>query len=74
MNNSIKIIIEKHTDGYIGYPVGMKGVVVSEGDSYEEALLDTQSAIKFHIESFGEEAFENDDSPLIEIFLAETKK
>jgi hypothetical protein len=34
---SIKIIIEKHADGYIAYPLGLKGVVVGEGDSYEEA-------------------------------------
>jgi len=33
----IKIIIEKHQDGYVAYPVGIKGVVVGQGDSYEEA-------------------------------------
>lgn len=49
----IKIIIEKHRDGYAAYPVGIKGIVVGEGDTYEEALKDVQSAIKFHIEAFG---------------------
>lgn len=29
----LKIIIEKHPDGYLAYPVGIKGVVVGEGDS-----------------------------------------
>lgn len=53
---NIKIIIEKHTDGYIGYPVGLQGVVVGEGNTYEEALQNTQSAIRFHIESFGVDA------------------
>ncbi len=52
----IKIIIEKHKDGYVAYPVGLKGVVVGEGDTYQEALEDVLSAIKFHIETFGEEA------------------
>ncbi|MBI3578700.1 MAG: type II toxin-antitoxin system HicB family antitoxin [Ignavibacteriales bacterium] len=48
-----KIIVEKHPDGYVAYPLGVKGVVVGEGDSYEEALMDVKSAIRFHIESFG---------------------
>jgi predicted RNase H-like HicB family nuclease len=51
----IKIIVEKHPDGYVAYPLGLKGVVVGEGDSYESALADVQSAIRFHIETFGKE-------------------
>jgi len=50
---SQKIIIEKHSDGYVAYPLGLKGVVVGECDSYEEALADVQSAIRFHLETFG---------------------
>jgi len=50
-----KVIVEKHPDGYVAYPIGLKGVVVGEGDTYEEALADVQSAIRFHIETFGEE-------------------
>jgi hypothetical protein len=34
----IKFVVEKHADGYIAYPLGIKGVVVGEGDTYEEAL------------------------------------
>ena len=48
-----KIIVEKHPDGYVAYPLGLRGVVVGEGDTYEEALADVKSAIKFHIETFG---------------------
>ncbi|MCI0394254.1 MAG: hypothetical protein L0332_25985 [Chloroflexi bacterium] len=33
-----KIIVEKHPDGYIAYPLGLKGVAIGEGDTYEEAL------------------------------------
>ena len=40
----------------MGYPLGLKGVVVGQGDTYEEALADVKSAIRFHIETFGEEA------------------
>lgn len=49
----IKIIVEKHADGYVAYPLGMRGVVVGQGDSYEEALADVRSAIAFHINTFG---------------------
>jgi hypothetical protein len=27
--------IEKHTDGYVAYPLGLKGVVVGQGDTYD---------------------------------------
>ncbi|MEA2328761.1 MAG: hypothetical protein QOE68_3720 [Thermoanaerobaculia bacterium] len=70
--SSIKIIVEKHDDGYVGYPVGMRGVVVGEGDTYAEALADVRSAIQFHIETFGADAF-LDDSPVLEAFVAETE-
>jgi len=65
----IKIIVEKHPEGYVAYPLGLKGVVVGEGDTYEEALADIKSAIKFHIETFGEDAFETEE--IIETFIAE---
>jgi len=68
---SLKILIEKHSDGYVAYPLGLKGVVVGEGDSYDEALADVKSAILFHIETFGAEVLE-DESPVLEAFVAET--
>ncbi len=49
----IKIIVERYADGYVAYPLGVKGVVVGEGDTYEEALADVKSTIAFHIETFG---------------------
>jgi predicted RNase H-like HicB family nuclease len=51
---SIKIIVEKHPDGYVAYPLGIRGVVAGQGDTYDEALKDVQSAIALHIETFGE--------------------
>ena len=56
--SALKIIIERHPDGYVSYPLGLKGVVVGQGDTYDEALKDVRSAIEFHIETFGPEAFE----------------
>ena len=53
-----KINVEKHPDGFVAYPLGMKGVVVGQGNTYEEALSDMKSAIKFHIETFGKKIFE----------------
>ena len=55
ITRQFKIVVEKHPDGYIAYPLGLKGVVVGEGDTYEAALADVKSAIAFHIETFGQE-------------------
>lgn len=67
---SIKIVVEKHADGYVAYPLGVNGVVVGEGDSYEDALADVKSAIVFHLETFGTKAMDP-DSPILEAFVAE---
>jgi predicted RNase H-like HicB family nuclease len=66
----LKIIVEKHPDGYVAYPLGLKGVVVGQGDSYEEALSDVKSAVRFHVETFGKEVLDI-DPPILEAFIAE---
>ncbi len=66
-----KIIIEKHPDGYVAYPVGVKGIVVGQGDTYGEALRDVQSALKFHLETFGPDVLEAEEGPVLEAFVAE---
>jgi predicted RNase H-like HicB family nuclease len=71
MQKQFKIIVEKHPDGYLAYPLGLKGVVAGEGNSYEDALADVKSAIRFHIESFGEEVTEGEED-VLEAFVAET--
>lgn len=53
-----EVEIERYSDGYVGYPFGLKGVVVGQGDTYEEALADVKSAIRFHIETFDKEVFD----------------
>jgi len=67
---NLKIIVEKHEDGYVAYPLGLKGVVVGQGETYDEAMADVKSAIKFHIETFGNEVLE-DQSTILEAFVVE---
>ncbi len=71
MEKNLKIIVEKHADGYVAYPLGLKGVVVGEGDTYEAALADVKSAIRFHVETFGKDVLES-DSQVLEAFIEET--
>ena len=70
MLKQFKIIVEKSADGYVAYPLGLKGAVVGEGDTYEEALADVKSAIKFHIDTFGKEVLAP-EPPIFEAFVAE---
>ena len=70
MLRQFKVIIEKTSDGYVAYPLGLKGIVVGQGDTYEEALSDIKSAIRFHVQTFGEEVLEL-EPPVLEAFVAE---
>lgn len=58
MVRKFKIVVEKNPDGYVAYPLGLKGIVVGQGDTYEEALSDIKSAIRFHVETFGSDMLE----------------
>ncbi len=67
-----KIVVEKHQDVYVAYPLGLRGVVVGQGESYESALENVKSAIKFHIETFGLDEIDS-DPPVLEAFIAEAQ-
>lgn len=67
-----KIIVEKHSDGYVAYPIGLNGVIVGEGDTYQKALQNVTSAIRFHLETFGDSDLVELESPILEVFVAET--
>jgi predicted RNase H-like HicB family nuclease len=67
----LKIVVERHTDTYVAYPLGIKGVVVGQGDTYEAAVADLKSALQFHNETFGGGALEV-DPPILEAFIYET--
>lgn len=54
---NFRVVVEEHSDGFVAYPLGFKGVVVGEGDTYDAAIADVVSAIRFHIETFGNEVF-----------------
>ena len=68
---SFKIIVEKHNEGYVAYPLGLKGVVVGEGNTYEDAVADATSAIEFHIQTFKTEALEIKET-VLDMFITET--
>jgi predicted RNase H-like HicB family nuclease len=68
----IKIVVEKHPEGYVAYPLGLQGIVVGEGSTYEEALADVNSAIQFHIETFGQGVLD-EESPVLDAFITDTK-
>lgn len=69
---AFKIVVEKHAEGYVAYPLGLKGVVIGEGDTYEEAIADVKSAIRFHIATFGKDVLQS-ESPVLEAFVAEAE-
>lgn len=49
----LKYVVERHSDGYVAYPLGIEGAVVGDGETFEEALANARSALPFHIETFG---------------------
>ena len=71
MLNKLQIVVEQHPDGFVAYPLGVQGVIVGQGDTKEAALEDVQSAIQFHVETFGEAILQNAD-PILNAFLIET--
>jgi hypothetical protein len=59
-----KIVVERHSDGYVAYPLGVMGAIVGEGDTAADALADVTSAIRFSIEIFGPEICDEDGTLL----------
>ena len=57
---TFEVIVERHPDGFVAYPVRHRGVVVGEGNSVDEALDDLRSAVRFHIETFGPDALDDE--------------
>jgi len=47
----IKVIVKKHPNGYVAYPLGVKGVVVGQGRYCQTTLDDVRSALSFHIDA-----------------------
>lgn len=55
MRRAVTIVVEKQPDGFVAYSLGVRGVVVGEGETCEEALADAISALTFHVETFGDD-------------------
>jgi predicted RNase H-like HicB family nuclease len=66
---SINVIIEKHPEGYVAYLLGLSGVLLSKGNTYQEALENIKFTIKFHLENFRKETFQ--DECIITTFIGE---
>ena len=65
-----KVVVEKHEEGYVAYPLGLNGVVVGQGEASRSALADVKSAIRFHIESFGQELLDV-QAPVLEAYVTD---
>ena len=78
MTRKVKVVVERHEDGYIAYPLGLReGVaIVGEGDTHDEALADVTSAIRFTLEaSPGNAIFDifDDEMPVLDAVIAEAE-
>jgi hypothetical protein len=39
MTSNLKLVVEKHPDGYVAYPLGIgRGAIIGQGDSDKAAL------------------------------------
>ena len=65
-------IVEQHLDGFIAYPLGVRGVVIGQGDTRADALEDARSALKFHIETFGAAVLEP-QADVLDVFIEEAE-
>ena len=72
MSRRFKIVVQRSKEGYIAYPLGLKGVVVTDGATFEDALWNIRAAIAFHVETFGNEVLEDIVDPQ-DVYLTETE-
>lgn len=70
MTRKIKIIVEATPEGFVAYPLGVKGVVVGQGETHADAVADCVSAIQFHVETFGPEVMDV-DPPVLDAQVTE---
>ena len=66
----LKIVVERHDNGFVAYPLGVDGAIVGEGDTFDEALADVRSAIREFADVFGVERL-NIDSPVLDAKVVE---
>ena len=75
MTRKVKVIVEKHEDGYVAYPLGLqRGVsIVGQGNTYDEAFADVTSAIRFTLETASEKEVFDDELPVLDASAAEAE-
>jgi predicted RNase H-like HicB family nuclease len=75
MSRKIKVVVERHLDGYVAYPLGLReGVaIVGEGDTYEDAIADLTSAVRLTLETKTESEIFDDEFPLLDARIAEAE-
>ena len=66
MGTKVKIVVKEHPDGFVAHARGLEGVVIGQGDTYDEALADLRSAIEFHQTQFAKEAVVTPEEPALE--------
>lgn len=67
----LRVVVEQHPNCFVAYPIGLDGTVVGEGNTFEEAVADVTSAIRFHVETFGSDLTEAD--AILDVTLTETE-
>ena len=72
MSRRFKVVVQRGEEGYVAYPLGLKGVVVADGETFEDALRSIRAAIAFHVETFGKEVLEDIADPQ-DVYLTETE-
>jgi len=71
-STTIKVVVEKHKDGYVACPIRLRGVVVGQGDTYDAALADITSASAFHVDTFGREVLKS-ARQAVDVFVGEAR-
>lgn len=73
MSRKVKVIVEKHEDGYIAYPLGLRNgvAIVGQGDAYQEALTDLASALRFTLETARESDVFDEELPVLDAVVVE---
>ena len=69
-STTFRVVVEKHRHAsgrgyyFVAYPLGgIVGAVVGQGSTHAAALADIRSALRAHIEAFGESEIDTDYAP-----------
>jgi predicted RNase H-like HicB family nuclease len=69
VRRTFHVVVERHANCYVAYPLGLNGGVVGEGATLEEAVADVESAIVDHLATFGGDALADEDEQPLDVHL-----